>query len=373
MPPGVRDLRRPDRASRPAGQRAGHQDPEQPALHRQPRQRDEHPRAGRIPRHPPQSRLAEVLNGGSATSKALGSIAIFGGTVEGLAPIAGALLQKDVRHAANIADTASAPEGVGVRRGRRRAEVDGPSAMTSGRLRRSGPHGRAHGAPPRRRRPRGPRARSDRREAARRSANSGAQPVAELADVAAGADVVIVCVFTDEQVRQVCLDSDLLSAMDAGRGRSSSTPPEARAPRETIAAEATRGVDVVDAPVSGGPHDIAAGEVTLFVGRLRRRRRAGPARAGQPTATRSCTSARSVPGQAVKLVNNTLFAAQIGLLHEAVRLGDRLGVDEAEAARRDRARQRGEPGGEHRRRPWIGRRVHRHGRRVHRQGRRRGA
>jgi 3-hydroxyisobutyrate dehydrogenase-like beta-hydroxyacid dehydrogenase len=33
-------------------------------------------------------------------------------------------------------------------------------------------------------------------------------------------------------------------------------------------------------------------------------------------------------GQGVKLVNNTLFAAQIGLLHEAVRLGDRLGVDE---------------------------------------------
>ena len=37
-------------------------------------------------------------------------------------------------------------------------------------------------------------------------------------------------------------------------------------------------------------------------------------------------------GQGVKLVNNTLFAAQIGLLHEAVRLGDRLGIDEAAAA-----------------------------------------
>lgn len=59
----------------------------------------------------PRNRLAEVLNGGSATSKALGSISMFGGTVENLAPIAGALLQKDVRHAANIAATASAPEG----------------------------------------------------------------------------------------------------------------------------------------------------------------------------------------------------------------------------------------------------------------------
>jgi 3-hydroxyisobutyrate dehydrogenase len=59
----------------------------------------------------PRIRLAEVLNGGSATSKALGSISVFGGTVEGLAPIAGALLQKDVRHAASIAAGASAPEG----------------------------------------------------------------------------------------------------------------------------------------------------------------------------------------------------------------------------------------------------------------------
>jgi 3-hydroxyisobutyrate dehydrogenase-like beta-hydroxyacid dehydrogenase len=58
-----------------------------------------------------RKRLAEVLNGGSAVSKALGSIAVFGGTLDQLAPIAGALLQKDVRHAASVAASASAPEG----------------------------------------------------------------------------------------------------------------------------------------------------------------------------------------------------------------------------------------------------------------------
>ena len=36
---------------------------------------------------------------------------MFGGTLEGLAPIAGALLQKDVRHAASLAAAASAREG----------------------------------------------------------------------------------------------------------------------------------------------------------------------------------------------------------------------------------------------------------------------
>lgn len=59
----------------------------------------------------PRQKLVEVVNRGSATSKAVSSIAMFGGTLEGLAPIAGALLQKDVRHAASLAAAASAPEG----------------------------------------------------------------------------------------------------------------------------------------------------------------------------------------------------------------------------------------------------------------------
>ncbi|MDG4668492.1 NAD(P)-dependent oxidoreductase [Mycobacterium sp. 236(2023)] len=59
----------------------------------------------------PRDKLVEVLNRGSATSKAVGSISMFGGTLDGLAPIAGALLQKDVRHAASLASAAKAPEG----------------------------------------------------------------------------------------------------------------------------------------------------------------------------------------------------------------------------------------------------------------------
>lgn len=58
-----------------------------------------------------RDRLCEVLHRGSATSKAIGSITMFGGTLDGLAPIAGALLQKDVRHAASLAAHAAAPEG----------------------------------------------------------------------------------------------------------------------------------------------------------------------------------------------------------------------------------------------------------------------
>ena len=80
------------------------------------------------------------------------------------------------------------------------------------------------------------------------------------------------------------------------------------------------GIDVLDAPVSGGPHNIAAGAITLFVG--------GPDDA--VARVRPVLAAYGDPilhvgplgaGQAVKLTNNALFAAQIGLLAGGCRAG----------------------------------------------------
>src|SRR5882762_694057 len=44
----------------------------------------------------------------------------------------------------------------------------------------------------------------------------GALPVADVTEAGTGADAVLVCVFTDEQVREVCLASGLLDAMPGG-------------------------------------------------------------------------------------------------------------------------------------------------------------
>jgi 3-hydroxyisobutyrate dehydrogenase-like beta-hydroxyacid dehydrogenase len=59
----------------------------------------------------PRDRLCEVISRGSANSKAFGSVAAFGGTLDQLASMAGALLRKDVRHAASLADAASVTQG----------------------------------------------------------------------------------------------------------------------------------------------------------------------------------------------------------------------------------------------------------------------
>ncbi|CAN5579711.1 NAD(P)-dependent oxidoreductase [soil metagenome] len=155
----------------------------------------------------------------------------------------------------------------------------------------------------------------------------GATPVNSTPAIADGADVVIVCVFTDDQVRQVCLDDGLAAALPAGSVlvlHTTGSPRTADAVAE-IARHA--GAEVLDAPVSGGPHDIAAGTVTVFVG--------GPEATFEHA--RPALASYGDPvlhvgplgnGQKVKLVNNTLFAAQIGLLAEAVKLGAGLGIDE---------------------------------------------
>ncbi len=154
----------------------------------------------------------------------------------------------------------------------------------------------------------------------------GAGTVSEAVEAGAQADVVVLCVFSDEQARQVCLDSALLTTMPPG----SALVVHTTASPKTIEAIAARAgdVDVVDAAVSGGPHDIAAGRLTLFVG--------GTAEAVarlQPVL--GCYSDPVLhvgpcgAGQKVKLVNNALFAGHIGLLVESIRLAERLGVPES--------------------------------------------
>jgi len=153
----------------------------------------------------------------------------------------------------------------------------------------------------------------------------GAEPVADLAAVAVGAEAVVVCVFTDEQVQQVC--RELPAAMPDGSLLILHTTGSPRT-AQRIADEHPH-LHVLDAPVSGGPHDIAAGRVTLFVG--------GPAEtvaAAQPVLGSYGDPVLHVGplggGQTVKLINNAMFAAQIGVVAEGARIGKSLGVCEAD-------------------------------------------
>ncbi|WP_406449786.1 NAD(P)-dependent oxidoreductase [Streptomyces sp. NBC_01622] len=142
------------------------------------------------------------------------------------------------------------------------------------------------------------------------------------------ADAVFVAVLKDEQVRAVCLGADgALSAMKPGATLVQHTTSDPATAQLLAEAGAERGVGVLDAALSGGPHDIAAGRLTLWVG----------GEEAQLDAMRPLLETYASPvmfvgpagnGQRVKLVNNALFVAQVGLVVDAVRVAGSLGIDE---------------------------------------------
>jgi 3-hydroxyisobutyrate dehydrogenase len=171
-----------------------------------------------------------------------------------------------------------------------------------------------------------------RRPETRAAARAGGLTWADtVAATVRDADAVFVVVLTDEQVRAVCLGSDgsagAIAAMKPGATLVQHTTSAPATAHLLVEAGADRGVRVLDAALSGGPHDIAAGRLTLWVGgdealleemRPLLETYASPVMFVGPAGN----------GQRVKLVNNALFVAQVGLAVDAVRLAGSLGIDE---------------------------------------------
>lgn len=168
-----------------------------------------------------------------------------------------------------------------------------------------------------------------RRPDARTAAESEGLACAEtVAATVRDADVVFVVVLKDEQVRSVCLGPDgAIAAMKPGATLVQHTTSDPATAQLLVEAGADRRIKVLDAALSGGPHDIAAGRLTLWVGgeeALLEEMRpvletyASPIMFVGPAGN----------GQRVKLVNNALFVAQVGLAIDAVRVAGSLGIEE---------------------------------------------
>jgi 3-hydroxyisobutyrate dehydrogenase-like beta-hydroxyacid dehydrogenase len=150
----------------------------------------------------------------------------------------------------------------------------------------------------------------------------GAVATASLAELAAVSDVVIVCVYSDDQVRDVALaDDGIVAHLRAGSVLCNHTTGRPSTGQALEEAGQTREVAVLDCALSGGPADIAAGTLTLLVG-------GDPAileRVSPVLATYSSPIlhvGRVGDGQKVKLLNNALFGAHVALterIEECVR------------------------------------------------------
>jgi 3-hydroxyisobutyrate dehydrogenase-like beta-hydroxyacid dehydrogenase len=157
-------------------------------------------------------------------------------------------------------------------------------------------------------------------------ANTSATIASNIAELGAASQHVGICVVDDAGVKDVC--AALIPAMQSG-GRiaihSTVHPDTCKALAKDAAA---RGIDLIDAPVSGGAPAAEAGTLTVMVGGD-----AEAAAAAKPIFESFASLILHLggvgAGQMAKLVNNTLMTAHMGLAHDALAAGATLGLDRA--------------------------------------------
>ena len=153
---------------------------------------------------------------------------------------------------------------------------------------------------------------------------SGAQTPREAAE---GADVVLMCVGNDDDVRSVALaDDGVFAGARRGAVVVDHTTASARLARELAAAGAERGVGFLDAPVSGGQAGAENGQLTVMVG--------GGADAFERAAPVLATYAKRVQrmgevgcGQLTKMVNQVCIAGILQGLAEGLHFAEQAGLD----------------------------------------------
>jgi 3-hydroxyisobutyrate dehydrogenase-like beta-hydroxyacid dehydrogenase len=154
----------------------------------------------------------------------------------------------------------------------------------------------------------------------------GARPASSLAEAVSGAEVVISCLFNEHQVEEVLLGTDgLIRLAQPGTLLVSHTTIGLELLSQVELAAAAQGVSLLDAPVSGAPDDIDAGQLTILAG-------------GEASAVDRALPALQTYGNVlrtggigtasrVKLVNNLLYAVNAQTAAAAALLGRQLGVE----------------------------------------------
>lgn len=147
------------------------------------------------------------------------------------------------------------------------------------------------------------------------------------AAAARGRDFVFVCVGNDDDVRSVVYGADgALAGMEAGAALVDHTTDSADLARELSVAAAEKGVDFLDAPVSGGQAGAENGVLTVMCG------------GGQGAFDRAApvidAYARAVTlmggagaGQLTKMVNQICIAGLVQGLSEGMNFAARAGLD----------------------------------------------
>ncbi|MCC6196026.1 MAG: NAD(P)-dependent oxidoreductase [Burkholderiales bacterium] len=147
------------------------------------------------------------------------------------------------------------------------------------------------------------------------------------AAAAKGAEIVMMCVGNDHDVRAVAAGDDgALAGMAAGAILVDHTTASAEVARDVFALAQAKGVAFLDAPVSGGQAGAENGKLTIMVG--------GEADAYARAESVLATYARAVTlmgapgsGQLTKMVNQICIAGLVQGLAEGIHFAMRAGLD----------------------------------------------
>ena len=146
-------------------------------------------------------------------------------------------------------------------------------------------------------------------------------------EAAAGADIVFACVGNDEDLRSVVLGADgAFAGMEPGAVFVDHTTASASVARELSAEAQKRGLQFIDAPVSGGQAGAVNGALTVMCGGD-----AATFERVKPVAmafSRAFTLiGESGAGQLAKMVNQICIAGLVQGLSEAIAFGQQAGLD----------------------------------------------
>jgi 3-hydroxyisobutyrate dehydrogenase-like beta-hydroxyacid dehydrogenase len=158
-------------------------------------------------------------------------------------------------------------------------------------------------------------------------AKHGGRSAATPAAAAKDAQIVMMCVGNDNDVRAVANGPDgALAGMSAGSTLVDHTTASAEVAREVFDAARSRGVAFLDAPVSGGQAGAENGKLTIMVG--------GDEAAFAAAQDVLATYARAVTlmggpgaGQLTKMVNQICIAGLVQALSEGVHFAMKAGLD----------------------------------------------
>jgi len=158
----------------------------------------------------------------------------------------------------------------------------------------------------------------------------GAQPCT-VVELGRDSEVVLVVVVDDAQVRDVVVEQGLLGAMRPGSTLVIHSTVHPATCVDLARLAAASGVQLLDAPVSGGRDRSYAGDLTLLVGGD-----AAALKAARPVLEAYGSTLVHMggvgSGQTAKLLNNYFYAAHLATAAKAVELVHALGIDVGAAA-----------------------------------------